>query len=182
MAGRGDLESLVEVARAGSSAAWGKVYEALAPSVYRVSRRILASREDAEDATSEIFLKARLRLAQFDGTRPFAPWLYRVAANHCWDEIRKRRGRREMDDPEPELVALEDRAPSPQEALVAVESRASLRRVLGELDPRSRVALVLRYYLDMSYEEIGQVLDISANFVGVLLLRARRTLRKRMET
>jgi RNA polymerase sigma-70 factor (ECF subfamily) len=178
MAGGGDLESLVELARAGSSAAWGRVYETLAPSVYRVCRRTLGSREDAEDATSEIFLKARVRLASYEPSRPFAPWLYRVAANHCWDEIRKRRTRAEIDDGEPELSALEDDAPTPQEAVLAIENRDSLRRVLHSLDERSRLAVVLRYFADMSYEDIGQALGISSNFVGVLLLRARRTMRK----
>jgi RNA polymerase sigma-70 factor (ECF subfamily) len=182
MAGRGELESLVELARAGSSAAWGRVYETLAPSVFRICRRVLPSREDAEDATSEIFLKARVRLASYEPSRPFAPWLYRVAANHCWDEIRKRRTRAEIDDAESDLSVLEDEAPTPQEAVLAIESRESLRRALHELDDRSRIAVVLRYYTDMSYEDIGQALGISSNFVGVLLLRSRRTLRKLLQT
>jgi RNA polymerase sigma-70 factor (ECF subfamily) len=182
MAGRGDLESLVELARSGNSAAWGKVYEALSPSVFRLCRRVLPSREDAEDATSEIFLKARLHLAQYDGNRPFAPWLYRVAANHCWDDLRQRRGRGALDDGETALGNLEDDGPSPQDVLLSIESRDSLRRLVGGLDERSRMAVVLRYYADMSYEEIGQVLGISGSFVGVLLLRARRTLRRRFGT
>jgi RNA polymerase sigma-70 factor (ECF subfamily) len=181
MAGRGELESLVEIARAGSSAAWGRVYETMAPSVFRLCRRALVSSEEAEDATSEIFLKARLHLAQYDVSRPFAPWLYRVAANHCWDELRKRRGRRELPDSEAELGSLEDDAPSPQETLLRMESRDAIRRFVRELDDRSRLAIVLRYFADMSYEDIGQVLGLSSNFVGVLLLRARRTLRTRME-
>ncbi len=180
MAGRGDLETLVELARNGSSAAWGRVYETLAPSVFRICRRVLASREDAEDATSEIFLKARVRLASYESSRPFTPWLYRVAANYCWDEIRKRRTRAEIDDAESELSVLPDDAPTPQEAVLAIESRNSIRRVLRELDDRSRLAVVLRYYADMSYEEIGQALGISANFAGVLLLRARRAIRTRL--
>ena len=178
MAGRGDLETLVELARAGSSAAWGRVYETLAPSMFRICRKALASRADAEDATSEIFLKARVRLGSYDASRPFTPWLYRVAANHCWDEIRKRRSRAEIDDSEPELWALEDQAPTPQEAVLAIENREALRTVLSELDDRSRLAVVLRYYADMSYEEIAHALGISASFVGVLLLRARRAMRK----
>jgi RNA polymerase sigma-70 factor (ECF subfamily) len=62
--------------------------------------------------------------------------------------------------------------------VLAIENRESLRRVLSELDDRARLAVVLRYYADMSYEEIAHALGISANFVGVLLLRARRAMRK----
>jgi RNA polymerase sigma-70 factor (ECF subfamily) len=180
MAGRGDLEALVELAKNGSSAAWGRVYETLAPSVFRICRRVLPSREDAEDATSEIFLKARLRLASYESSRPFTPWLYRVAANHCWDQLRKRRTRSDVEDGEPELSALTDDAPTPQEVVLSLESRDSLRRVLRELDDRSRLAVVLRYYADMSYEEIGQALGITPNFAGVLLLRARRFIRTKL--
>src|SRR3990172_4642888 len=127
MAGRGDIESLVELTRSGSSAAWGRVYEILAPSVFRICRKVLASPQDAEDATSEIFLKARVRLGSYECSRPFAPWLYRVAANHCWDQLRRRRTRAEVEDGELELAALEDGAPTPQEAVLAIENRESLR-------------------------------------------------------
>ncbi len=151
MAGRGDLETLVELARKGSSAAWGRVYETLAPSVFRICRRVLASREDAEDATSEIFLKARVRLASYESSRPFTPWLYRVAANHCWDEIRKRRTRAEVDDGEPELSALEDEAPTPQEAVLAIEeprfSPASAPRIGRPLPSRRGASLLRRHEL-----------------------------------
>jgi RNA polymerase sigma-70 factor (ECF subfamily) len=182
MAGRSELESLVEMAASGSTAAWGRVYEHMAPSVFRLCRRLLLSQEDAEDATSEVFLKARLHISQYDASRPFPPWLYRVAANHCWDELRKRRGRREVEDPEPALAALEDDAPSPQDALLRLENKDAMRHLIRELDERSRVAVVLRYFADMSYEDIGHVLGLSTNFVGVLLLRARRTMRKRLPT
>jgi RNA polymerase sigma factor (sigma-70 family) len=63
-----------------------------------------------------------------------------------------------------------------------LENKDAMRRLIHELDERSRVAVVLRYFAEMSYEEIGQVLGLSTNFVGVLLLRARRTMRKRLPT
>jgi RNA polymerase sigma-70 factor (ECF subfamily) len=103
-----------------------------------------------------------------------------VAANHCWDQLRKRRTRSDVEDGEPELSALTDDAPTPQEVVLSLESRDSLRRVLRELDDRSRLAVVLRYYADMSYEEIGQALGITPNFAGVLLLRARRFIRTKL--
>jgi RNA polymerase sigma-70 factor (ECF subfamily) len=181
MAGRADIETLVEQARDGSSAAWGKVYEALAPSVYRLGRRLLRSSEDAEDATTEIFLKARLHLSQYERGRPFPPWLYRVAANHCWDELRKRRRHGERDVNEGELDKLEDDGPTPQETVLANETRDALREAIAALDDRSRMAVVLRYFADFSYAQIAEVLDISATFVGVVLLRARRQMRRHLE-
>ena len=92
-----DLARNVARVRAGETDAWGQLYEELAPSVFRLSRRVLPTREDAEDATTEIFLKVRLRLDQYDSSRPFRPWLYKLASNHCWDELRKRRARGETE-------------------------------------------------------------------------------------
>lgn len=181
MPGRADIEVLVEQARDGSSTAWGKVYEALAPSVFRLARRLLGRTEDAEDATAEIFLKARVHLSQYDRERPFAPWLYRVAANHCWDELRKRRRQAETDFGEEKLASAEDGGPTPQETVLAEETRHALRQAIVELDDRSRVAVVLRYFVDFSYAQIAEVLGISPSFVGVVLLRARRQMRKQLE-
>ncbi len=175
-----DLASLAKQARDGDSEAWAEIYRAMAPSIFRLCRRALPTRPDAEDATGEVFLKARMRLAQYDASRPFPPWLYRVAANHCWDELRKRSPHRELDDSEAELSRLEADAPTPQEAVLINESKRNIRRAIAELDDRTRLAVILRYFADMSYAEIGDVLGISSNFTGVLLLRARRALRKRL--
>ncbi len=181
MSSRDELESLAEQAREGSSEAWAELYEANAPAIFRLCRRALNNRQEAEDATAAVFLKARLRLNQFDASQPFAPWLYRVAANHCWDELRKRRTHGEWDDAEAELQKLEDQAPTPQQAILLSETKRNVRNAIAELDDRSRLVVILRYFADMSYEEIGNVLGISSNFTGVLLLRARRQLRTRLK-
>lgn len=178
-----ELVELVKRAHAGESDAWGTVYETLAPSIYRLCRRALFadSGQDAEDATAEIFLKARLHLSQYDSSRPFSPWLHKIAANHCWDALRKKRTQAHLDDSERELDNFVDSAPSAQDAYITTEDRQQVRRAIQALDPRARLALVLRYYSEMSYDEIGSVLGISSNFVGVLLFRARRRMRAQLE-
>jgi len=181
MSSREDFKSLATEARDGSSEAWARIYDVMAPSIFRLCRRTLPTRQDAEDATGEVFLKARLHLAQYDASRPFQPWLYRIAANHCWDELRKRRAHGEIEDSEALIDELEDEAPTPQEAVLVKESKRNVRKEIAALDERSRAAIALRYFAEMSYEEIGEILGLSANFVGVLLLRARRTLRKRLK-
>lgn len=175
-----DLPSLATQARDGDSDAWAEIYKTMAPPIFRLCRRALPTRQDAEDATGDTFLKARLRLAQYDASRPFPPWLYRVAANHCWDELRRKSPHRELDDSEAALSKLEAEAPTPQEAVLVNESKRTVRRAIAGLEDRTRLAVILRYFADMSYAEIGDVLGISSNFTGVLLLRARRTLRKKL--
>src|SRR5262245_13184836 len=72
-------------ARAGDAEAWGDLYRGYAPAIFRFCRRALPTREDAEDATMEIFMKIRDKLNQYDASRTFSAWLYRVAANNIWD-------------------------------------------------------------------------------------------------
>jgi len=84
-------------ARAGDAEAWGELYRQYAPAIFRFCRRALPTREDAEDATMEIFMKLRDKLGQYDTTRSFSAWLYKVAANHCWDMLRRRRIRQDKE-------------------------------------------------------------------------------------
>src|SRR5262249_24867552 len=94
-------------ARAGDTEAWGELYREYAPAIFRFCRRALPSREDAEDATMEIFgHKLQKGLAQYDPSRSFTAWLYKVAANHCWDILRRRKIRQDKETEDVETVPL----------------------------------------------------------------------------
>lgn len=175
------LADLVAQARDGSHDAWAEIYMQFAPGVFRFCRRAMPSREDAEDATSEVFLKVRSRLDQYDASRPFNAWLYRVAANHCWDLLRRRRVRQDLETGDIETMPLEHPDPGQLEQLIAQKSREDVRKALEQLPSRTRLALTLRYYSDMSYDEIAETLGVRRAFVGVLLLRARHQLRRAIE-
>jgi len=139
---------------------------------------VLPTREDAEDATMEIFLKMREKLHQYDAARPFSAWLYKLAANHCWDLLRRRRVRQDLETAEVENLPLEHPDPGQLEQVLAERTSQEVRAALAKLPARSRMALVLRYYADMSYEEIAEALGVRRAFVGVVLLRARHRLRE----
>jgi len=138
----------------------------------------LHTKEDAEDATTEIFMKVHEKLAQYDSTRPFQAWLYKVAANHCWDSLRRRRIRQDLETEGVEEMPLEHPDPSQLNLLLDAQSTKEMRDALKKLPARARMALVLRYYTDMSYDEIAETLGVRRNFVGVVLLRARHQLRE----
>ncbi|MFZ0234952.1 MAG: sigma-70 family RNA polymerase sigma factor, partial [Candidatus Acidiferrales bacterium] len=92
-----ELADVLTQVRAGDSEAWGELYGLYAPAIFRFCRRALHTREDAEDATTEIFMKVRQKLGTYDATRPFTAWLYKVASNHCWDLLRRRRIRQDLE-------------------------------------------------------------------------------------
>jgi len=165
-------------AKAGNAEAWGELYRRYAPAIFRFCRRALPTREDAEDATMDIFIKVRQKLLQYDASRPFSAWLYTVAANHCWDVLRRRKLRQDLETGEVETMPLEHPDPGQLDRLIESRTSQEVRRALDQLPSRSRMALVLRYYAEMSYDDIAGTLGVRRTFVGVVLLRARHQLRE----
>ena len=168
-------------AKAGNSDAWGELYRQYAPAIFRFCRRAMPTREDAEDATMEIFIKVRQKLGQYDSSRPFGAWLYTVAANHCWDLLRRRKSRQDLEIGEVENIPLQHPDPGKLEQMIERHSQEEVRHSLDRLPARSRIALVLRYYAEMSYDDIAEALGVRRAFVGVVLLRARHQLREILE-
>lgn len=183
MSAPGTAESTEAIARAraGDKEAWGDLYREYAPAIFRFCRRALPTREDAEDATMEIFGKVWDKLHQYDATRPFSSWLYKVAANHCWDLLRRRKIRQDKETEDLDSVPLEHPDANQLEQLIEKRTGEEVRKALDKLPSRARMALVMRYYSDMSYDEIADELGVRRAFVGVVLLRARHELRKALE-
>jgi len=173
-----DLAATVARARAGDREAWGDLYKQFAGPLFRFCRRVLPTREDAEDAAMDVFVKLRGKLGQYDPERPFSAWLYKVAANHCWDLLRRRKVRQDLETEDSETVPLEHPDPGQLDQMISQQTGTGVRRALDKLSDRARMALVLRYYAEMSYDEIADALGLRRAFVGVVLLRARHELRE----
>jgi RNA polymerase sigma-70 factor, ECF subfamily len=176
--GKAEPTEAIARARTGDADAWGELYREYAPAMFRFCRRALPTREDAEDATMEIFMKLRDKLSQYDDTRSFGAWLYKVAANHCWDQLRRRKIRQDKETDDVADVPLEHPDPNQLDRMIEQSTNDEVRRALAKLGARARMALVMRYYSDMSYDEIADALGVRRAFVGVVLLRARHELRQ----
>jgi len=173
-----ELPDLLSQVRAGDAEAWGELYRRYAQAIFRFCRRVLPTPEDAEDATTEIFMKVRQKVGTYDSSRPFSAWLYKVAGNHCWDMLRRRRVRQDLETGDVETLPLEHPDPSQLDRMISEHAGKEVRDGLARLPARARMALVLRYFAEMSYEEIAETLGVRRAFVGVLLLRARHQLRE----
>jgi RNA polymerase sigma-70 factor, ECF subfamily len=144
---------------------------------------MLDSRESAEDATSEVFLKLQRAIESYDGSIPFPRWLLRVAGNQCIDALRRRkRGRQVIVEAEEGVAVIEAASsePSPLGAVLSTEARAQVRDAIAHLPENYRVPLVLRYYGELSYDEIAQQLGLQKNYVAALLFRAKQELRRKL--
>src|SRR5262244_4117602 len=142
--GTAESTEVVARARAGDADAWGDLYRDFAPAIFRFCRRAMPTREDAEDATMEIFMKLKDKLVQYDETRSFSAWLYKVAANHCWDLLRRRKIRQDKETEDLETVPLEHPDPSQLDQLIEKRTSEEVRKALDKLGARARMALVLR--------------------------------------
>jgi RNA polymerase sigma-70 factor (ECF subfamily) len=176
-----DLESVIERAQGQDTEALGEIYRVYARRVFGLCRYMLDSRESAEDATGEVFLKLQRSIASYDGSIPFLRWLLRVAGNQCIDALRKR-GRQLIVEVEEGVAVMEAASPepSPLGAVLSTEERAQVRDAIARLPENYRVPLVLRYYGELSYDEIAQQLGLQRNYVAALLFRAKQELRRKL--
>jgi len=178
-----DLESVLDRARGHDAEALGEIHHRYVRRVLGLCRYMLDSRESAEDATSEVFLKLQRSIDSYDGSIPFPRWLLRVAGNQCVDVLRRRRRERQV------IVEVEDGAavieatssePSPLRTVIRMAERAELQAAIARLPENHRVPLVLRYYTELSYDEIGQQLGLQRNHVAALIFRAKQELRRKL--
>src|SRR6266852_1990793 len=179
-----DLESVIERARGHDAEALGEIHRRYVRRVFGLCRYMLDSRERADDATSEVFLKLQRSIKSYDGSIPFPSWLLRVAGNQCIDALRRqRRGRQVIVEVEDGATLVEAPSTDPSPLLGAVmgkEERAQVRDAIARLPENYRLPLVLRYYSELSYDEIAQQLDLQRNNVATLIFRAKQELRRKL--
>jgi RNA polymerase sigma-70 factor (ECF subfamily) len=165
-------------ARVGDPEAFDALFRAHSSDVARVCRRMLGSETAAQDATQEVFLRARRGFPSYDPDRPFRPWLLGVAGNYCIDQLRRRsREAHLFDAGDLEADDLSDPGESPLSRALADEKRAQVLGAIDALPLHYRLPLVLRYFQELDYEGIADVLSLSRSQVGTLLFRAKKRLR-----
>jgi RNA polymerase sigma-70 factor (ECF subfamily) len=145
--------------------------------VYGVALRITGDRESALDVANTTFLKAFRAFDRYDPSRPLRHWLLRIATNEAISHTRRasRELRRHADVDTAAAVA--DTAPPPDAASVAREDRERVRAAVARLPELYRVVIVLRYFNELSIDEIAAITRRPASTVGVQLLRGRGLLR-----
>jgi RNA polymerase sigma-70 factor (ECF subfamily) len=187
---------LVRRAQDGDVAAYEELVRIHQHRVLSVIGGILRGSEDVEDVAQQALAKAYFSIRRFDMRSAFGTWLYKIAVNECWDYLRKKKVRRlvyEADLSEEQIRKL-DSAPDQgfsgashrEDAGRKAEQRQLVERLLGQLDEKDRLMLVMKEVEGFSVEEIGEVLGLNVNTVKVRLFRARgrlvETYRKLMRT
>jgi RNA polymerase sigma-70 factor (ECF subfamily) len=181
--------SLARSASRGDRGAFGLLVDEHKRSVYGLCLRLLGEAEEARDAAQETFARAYAALDSYDGGQPFAPWVLRIARNHCFDLLRRRlpqRQRVELDAPPAEDAPDHRELPDPgaapaDEALERAEVRRKLEGAIASLPPNYREAVQLFHVDQMTYREIAATMDVPIGTVMTWLHRARARLRETLE-
>jgi RNA polymerase sigma-70 factor, ECF subfamily len=171
-----DEQVWLEQARQGDRVAFGRLVEAYQGPVYNLAYRMLGNSGEAEEAAQEAFIRAFTRLHTYDPSRKFSTWILSITSNYCIDLIRKRRATLlSLEEPLPPHPALmSDRSENPEAQAVNNEREALVQSLLATLPEDYREAVVLRYWYDLSYEEIASMTDTTVSAIKSRLFRARR--------
>lgn len=162
-----DDEALVQRCLSGDTEAFGELVGRYERPIFNVALRMLRDREEARDATQNAFVKAWQHLDQFDRNRRFFSWLYRIAVNESLNRATRRRKADPLDE------TLEDRASGPADQAERSEQALLVERAVEQLSDTYREVIVLRHWLDLSYDEIAEALHVPAKTVKSRLFSAR---------
>ena len=150
----------------------------------RYVRRLMGGNEaHVEDILQEVFIKAYVNLNDFDRSKAWAPWIYRIAHNEAFSFIRKQRAAPPLIDGDDGLLLMARIADGagPHETWAERAQSKELHACLARLGPRYRDVLVLRYLEEKSYRDIGDILRLPPGTVATLIKRGLARLRSAME-
>lgn len=171
-----DIESKwIDLALQGDIQAFAHLVETYQTPIHNLCYRMLGNAEDAEDAAQETFLRAYKSFKRYDKNRPLSTWLLSIAAHYCIDQIRRRRYPL-VSIEELTVPNVQDPSPGAETRLSLKEEQVRVREILNNLSPKDRIAVVLYYWYDFSYDEICQILSLSTSALKSRLHRARRVM------
>ena len=170
--------SLIAACQQGDSRAFREVFQIYRDRIYALCRHMSGNHEDAEDLTQEVFVSAFRNIGGFRAESAFGTWLYRIAANRCKAELRKRspalRSFDEVDGDQRTPVATTQ---NPEDHLVRKELSDRVEAAVGALPEGLRLLFVLGTLEGMRYREISEIAGCSEDAVKMRIHRARKRVR-----
>lgn len=160
----------------GDQRAFGHLVDAYKVPVYNLCYRVLGNPGDAEDAAQETFVRVYTHLRSYNPQQKLSSWILAVASHYCIDRLRRQHIQwLSLDETLPVPAASQDE-PQPEDSLMERETRDEIRDLLQALSAEDRLVIALRYWQDLSYEEIAHLLGATESAVKSRLHRARQIL------
>ncbi|WP_035756479.1 RNA polymerase sigma factor [Hugenholtzia roseola] len=174
---------LIDLAVKGDERAYAELMNKYRNSVYFMLLKMVKNTDDAEDLTIEAFTKAFRNLKKFKKEYTFSTWLFRIATNNCIDFIRKKKlettsihSSYKNDNGEAMMMEVRDQTPTPQEEAIKTQKAEFVRHFVEMLPAKYKRLVELRYFDELSYEEIAEELEAPLGTVKAQLHRARELL------
>ena len=162
------------------SAAYGELVQRHQTTVFNVCYRLMGEQTAAEDMSQEAFMRAYTHFPSFDPSRPFGPWINRIAVNICLNYLQKKRLQNTQIDDRYETIAS-PLSNNPEQKLQEKETTETIRVAILSLPPHYRAVIELRHYQNYSYKAIATTLNLSLSTVRSHLFRARKILAARLK-
>lgn len=178
---------LVRLSRNGDRQAFEELVNMYQDKIYHLAYRMLNFSSEAEDVVQDTFLRVYMNLDRYDENQKFSTWIYRIATNLCIDRLRKRKPNYSLDAEMPDgegsdwYSLLKSDQETPEEEIVLSETQGQIRQAISGLPEKYKSVVVLRYFHDMSLQEIGEVLNMPVTTVKTRVHRGREFLRKKLE-
>jgi RNA polymerase sigma-70 factor (ECF subfamily) len=170
-----DVE-LVELVLAGEQDAFEVLVERYKDAVQNLAYRMLGNVSEAEDVTQEVFVRAYTQLATYKPAHKFSTWLLSIASHLAIDQLRRRRFLALPLEDVPFLEWIADHGTGPEQSALQGEQQDEIQAYLQRLPGKYRAVILLRYWYDLSYEEIATALHLTPALVKARLHRARELL------
>jgi RNA polymerase sigma-70 factor, ECF subfamily len=177
---------LMALVKTGDMDAFRELVEAHQHRVIGTITRMLGDETEAEDLAQHVFIRVWKSAARWEPTAKFTTWLYTILRNLVFNECRRRARHHTHsleaaieDDDHPQQFA-DGNVKAPDTSLLDTEMQDAIERAIQELPEQQRLAVVMRRYQDVSYEEIAAVLELSVPAVKSVLFRARTELREKL--
>ena len=176
---------LVDAAKEGDQKAFAELMQRYNKPVYHMILKMIKKPNDAEDLTIEAFAKAFKNLEKFNPQYTFSTWLFRIATNNCIDFIRKKKldtmsihSTYTDDNGESVSIDIKDAGLNPQEVAIKNQKIEIMRNIVTQLPPKYQILVELRYFKELSYDEISKELQAPLGTIKAQLHRARELLQE----
>jgi RNA polymerase sigma-70 factor (ECF subfamily) len=166
----------IERARHGDEEAFTMLVDTYQTPVFNLCYRMLGESTAAEDAAQETFWRVWQKIKSYDPQRSFSTWVLSIAAHYCIDQQRKQKITIFELDEYPDFDLGDPHMPNPEITVITNEEEETLHRMINQLNPPDRAAVILKYWYGCSEEEISQMLSLTVSAVKSRLHRARRQL------
>ena len=178
-----DYELVIRATQKKDQQAFAELMDKYKDSIYYMLLKMVHNNDDAEDLTLEAFGKAFSRLHQYTPNFAFSTWLFKIATNNCIDFLRKKKknvmsidNRIENEDGDDFKFEIKSEGLTPEQIAMNDQKIQLMRQYVKKLKPRYEVLVEMRYFKEMSYDEISEELQLPLGTVKAQLFRAREFL------